>query len=121
MGRRIFAFTDRSPRLGIKGTWPGLGADLAPCLLLALSGHTPSPTNVRFGGKAVRFWPSGHSGKKGRTEQLKARWVTEAVPRRLPNAFVRSNVSSVPFLASFLPASAPPPAWVEKEPQGLCF
>jgi hypothetical protein len=61
------------------------------------------------------------AGKKGRTEQLKARWVADAVPHRLPNAFVRSNVSSVPFVASFLPASAPSPAWVEKEAQGLCF
>ena len=62
---------------------------------------------------------SEHS-TKGRTGQLTVRWVADAVPRRLLNAFVRSYVSSAPFVASS-PASAPSPAWVEKEAQGLCF
>jgi hypothetical protein len=58
--------------------------------------------------------------QRGRTGQLTVRWVADAVPRRLLNAFVRPYVSSAPFVASS-PASTRSPAWVEKEAQGLCF
>lgn len=112
----ILEFTDGSPLPGIKRH----GADLAPCLLLVLGGHgLPSPKNVRSGGNAVASGPKRHSTKR-RTEQLTVRWVADAVPRRLLNAFVRPYVSLAPFVASS-PASIRSPAWVEKEAQGLCF